>query len=220
MSDDNPFADDGPVIAGPPAQTLASSSAAPQAAPAKNAITSKISNISTMPIQHALRLLRIINALTGLVICIIGVFLFVSFVIAFQIPQAILCAYAVIFGFFLFLFELQFKKLNLKLRNSYGFLFTYLGRSIFIFFTSTIILSLQSLFGYIIGGCVFLVALYNILILFIHPAFKGGNMKIFDDPTVGYTSGENEMAELLKKNPQLAQKALSATMKVASQTTA
>ena len=34
-------------------------------------------------------------------------------------------------------------------------------------------------------------ALYNVLILFVHPAFKDGSRKITDDPTQAYTSGES-----------------------------
>ena len=34
-------------------------------------------------------------------------------------------------------------------------------------------------------------ALYNVLIIFVHPAFKDGSRKITDDPTQAYTSGES-----------------------------
>lgn len=32
---------------------------------------------------------------------------------------------------------------------------------------------------------------YNVLIIFFHPAFKNGNRKITDDPTVAYSAGES-----------------------------
>ena len=41
------------------------------------------------------------------------------------------------------------------------------------------------------GILVIIVSLYNVLIIFIHPAFKKGGMKITDDPTQNYTAGEN-----------------------------
>ena len=32
---------------------------------------------------------------------------------------------------------------------------------------------------------------YNVLIIFFHPAFKNGNRKITDDPTMAYSAGES-----------------------------
>ena len=36
---------------------------------------------------------------------------------------------------------------------------------------------------------------YNVLIIFLHPAFKNGNRKITDDPTVSYSAGESVRTE-------------------------
>ena len=46
-------------------------------------------------------------------------------------------------------------------------------------------------YNYVLGAAMILDALYNVLILFVHPAFKDGSRKITDDPTQAYTSGES-----------------------------
>lgn len=46
-------------------------------------------------------------------------------------------------------------------------------------------------YNYVLGAVMILDALYNVLILFVHPAFKDGSRKITDDPTQAYTSGES-----------------------------
>lgn len=64
----------------------------------------------------------------------------------------------------------------------------------------------RSIFFWIIGVIMIIVALfalflcaslysYNVLIIFLHPAFKNGNRKITDDPTVSYSAGESVRTE-------------------------
>lgn len=169
-----------------------------------------------MPIQRALRTLRWINALTGVIIIILQVFNLVSSVInivSFDMATILLNAYSIYFGLQMFLLELQLKRLGQSLRNNYGFLFSYLGRALYIILYVLLLardalaslLSFSpppvSLATYWVPMSCLLVCMfvflrvyynsYNLLIIFIHPAFKGGNMKITDDPTLGYTSGEN-----------------------------
>ena len=88
-----------------------------------------------MPIQRALRTLRWINALTGVIIIILQVFNLVSSVInivSVDMATILLNAYSIYFGLQMFLLELQLKRLGQSLRNNYGFLFSYLGRALYI----------------------------------------------------------------------------------------
>lgn len=55
----------------------------------------------------------------------------------------------------------------------------------------TILFTGGSILNYVFGILVIVVSLYNVLIIFIHPAFKKGGMKITDDPTQNYTAGES-----------------------------
>lgn len=89
----------------------------------------------------------------------------------------------------------------------------------------TILFTGGSILNYVFGILVIIVSLYNVLIIFIHPAFKKGGMKITDDPTQNYTAGENviidpflhplEISNIMTKNPALAQKVLVGASKLA-----
>ena len=177
-----------------------------------------------MNVDRALKQLRFINMIMGLAVIVVEIFgIFSTIFDIFTNPGAvILNAFCVIFCFILCLYEAQFKKLSKKLRRLYGFLYTYLGRALYIFFIGTVVIATsesdsdRSIFFWIIGVIMIIVALYNVLIIFLHPAFKNGNRKITDDPTVSYSAGESELSNVLKKNPALATKMLMGASKLAT----
>ena len=57
-----------------------------------------------------------------------------------------------------------------------------------LFWIIGVIMIIDALFA--LFWCVSLYS-YNVLIIFLHPAFKNGNRKITDDPTVSYSAGES-----------------------------
>lgn len=88
-----------------------------------------------MDVDRALKQLRFINMILGLAVIVAEIFgIFNTILDVFRNPGAvILNAFCVIFCFILCLYEAQFKKLSKKLRRLYGFLYTYIGRALYIF---------------------------------------------------------------------------------------
>lgn len=48
--------------------------------------------------------------------------------------------------------------------------------------------------------------LFNGYVICVHPSFRSGELSAKGDPFGGYTGGEGEMLDFLKKNPALANK--------------
>ena len=80
-----------------------------------------------------LSFLRWTNLFTALIVCGIALFSIISYVLTLDVRSILLTGYCILFSALLFLFELHTKKINRKLRVNYGFMFTYVGRSVFIF---------------------------------------------------------------------------------------
>ena len=88
-----------------------------------------------MDVDRALKQLRVINMILGLVVIVVEIFgIFSTIASIFTNPGAIILnGFCVLFCFILCLYEAQFKKLSKKLRRLYGFLYTYIGRALYIF---------------------------------------------------------------------------------------
>lgn len=98
----------------------------------RNVITDQVNSFKSMNVDRALKQLRFINFLLGLVVIVVEIF--GIFGTIFSNPAAIILnGFCVLFCFILCLYELQLKRLSKKLRKSYGFLYTYIGRALYIF---------------------------------------------------------------------------------------
>lgn len=86
-------------------------------------------------------------------------------------------------------------------------MYTFTGRSIFIVFAGSMVFAMANPLAYVIGSLTILNGLFNGYIICVHPAFKTGELSAKGDPYGGYSGGEAEMLDFLKRNPQLAQKA-------------
>ena len=84
-------------------------------------------------------------------------------------------------------------------------------------FAGSMVFAMDVWLGYIVGAFTVLNGFFNGYIICVHPAFKTGELSAKGDPYGGYTGGEKEMLDFLKKNPQMAQKAGSAAAKFASE---
>ncbi|KAK8791192.1 hypothetical protein WA171_002141 [Blastocystis sp. BT1] len=195
---DNPFEDGS---SSPVAKSKTSSSKNPMA------------SVKSMDIGRALSQLRWINMLLGVIIIVFNIFGILGNLLN---PGVILMnAFSIVFAGILCLYEMQMKKLGQKLRRLYGFLYTYIGRSLYLVFLGTILFTIDAWYNIVLGIIIILDAAYNVLILFCHPAFKNGQRKITDDPTQNYTAGESEITNIMKNNPALAQKMLVGASKLA-----
>jgi len=132
-----------------------------------------------------------------------GFFSFLSL----NLTGTLISVYVIFFGLTLFLFECRLKKMEDKIRLNFGFLYSFKGRAGFLFFIGFLDFGLSSTFAFLVGILFCLTSLFNLLIMCTHPEFKSGN----DDPTKGYSSGNQEAAKYLANNPTLAASALKAT---------
>ena len=116
-------------------------------------------------------------------------------------------AYVVFFGLLLSCLECNISALAPKFQRNFGFMYSFTGRSLFIIFAGSMVFAMNQVLGWIVGGFTILNGLFNGYIICVHPAFKTGELSARGDPYGGYSGGEKEMLEFLKKNPELAAKA-------------
>ena len=170
-----------------------------------------LNSVKSMDINRALSQIRWVNLFIALACLVLKVIGLLSLLTSFNIFRLLVGGFSILFLGILLLYELQMKKLSKKLRVQYGFLYTYIGRALYVMLyvllqmvtpsVGTVCLSSGDLWGFIGGIALFVIGVYellhsfksryNLLIFFFHPAFRQGNRKITDDPTVSYTSGES-----------------------------
>ena len=123
------------------------------------------------------------------------------------------------FASFMILFELNIKKLQQKLRSYFGFMFTFIGRTSFLFFICTMLFLagiMGDWLGYVAGGVTLTNAAANCFLFCCHPAFKpGGEMSVYSDSSAAYRPAADELKKYLKENPELAARASKAATKAA-----
>ena len=166
----------------------------------RNSIQNKYEQFTKADIKGLLTFLRWMNFFISLAI---AVFLFLSLLstnVTFNLNKLLLTCYCLLFNGILCLYELHMKKLGERFRRNFGFLFTYIGRSIFVFLLSwlgllmhsigTIMMALGSMYS-LLAIVVFGVAALNVIVTVLHPSFRRGDISLLDDPSVSYTSGDS-----------------------------
>jgi len=119
--------------------------------------------------------------------------------------------YVMVFGLLLCCFEMRFSWAERRVRDSFGFLYTYVGRTIFLLFLASFCLGMassQQSLGLAIGIITCINALFNLIIMI---RFR----KAFEDPSSEYGTADATAAQYMRNNPQLAQQAISAGANVA-----
>jgi hypothetical protein len=120
--------------------------------------------------------------------------------------------YLTCFGCLLCCFELRVGWIETRVRDSFGFLYSYSGRAVFLLFLAGFgfgLISQSASLGYAVGILTAINALFNMIIIYRHG-------KLFEDPSAEYGgTAESNAAAYLQQNPQLARQALSAGMTVA-----
>lgn len=102
------------------------------------------------------------------------------------------------------------------MRRLFGFMYTYTGRLLYLLFAASINFSVDEWPGYLVGSLTIANGLFNVFVICRHPAFQtGGSMSASDDPYAHYTGGEAEVADYVRKNPELARKAMKKGVAVA-----
>ena len=116
-------------------------------------------------------------------------------------------AYVVFFGLLLACLECNMSALAPRFQRNFGFMYSFAGRSAFIIFSGTMVFAMNQVLAWIVGSLTILNGLFNGYIICVHPAFQTGELSARGDPYGGYSGGEKEMLEFLKRNPEMAAKA-------------
>ncbi|DAZ93532.1 TPA: hypothetical protein N0F65_000148 [Lagenidium giganteum] len=181
-----------------------SGSMKPAEAPKKSVIE-KINDVNKIELPKLLRYMRIGNVLCSLLQILAGFSGIFSFV-TLNITGALVAVYVIMFGILFLLFECRLSRMETRIRANFGFLYSYKGRACFIFFIGFLDFGMSSALGTVAGILMCVNALINLLVMCRHPEFKS-NLSAGADPTAGYTTGNQEAANFMQSNPELAAKA-------------
>ena len=151
---------------------------------------------------------RLFNFLNALLLFLTGLFslLNVTNILTLSIVFYFMAFYIMLFGLLLCCFEMRFSWAERRIRDSFGFLYTYLGRTIFLLFLASFcfgIMSSQPSLGLATGIITSINALFNLVIMYRHG-------KAFADPSNEYGTADDSAAQYMRNNPQLARNAMSA----------
>lgn len=112
-----------------------------------------------------------------------------------------------IFALLLLAFECRFKHMEPWIRQQFGFLFTYRGRTAFIFIVGFMDFGMEGSLPYFVGILMCGNAILSLLIMLFHPQFREGTLDMDMDPTVTYRPAAEETETLLRQHDGLASKA-------------
>ncbi|KDO24964.1 hypothetical protein SPRG_09608 [Saprolegnia parasitica CBS 223.65] len=153
-----------------------------------------------------LRYMRYLNVMLALFQALAGFFGLFDLAML-NITSFLIAVYVIIFALLLLAFECRFSSMEPSIRRQFGFLFTYRGRTAFIFFVGFMDFGMADAMAKIAGVLMCLNAVLNLIVITMHPAFRSGSLRADMDPTVGYTAGEQEAAQVFAKNAHLAAQA-------------
>ena len=112
----------------------------------RNSIQNTYRQFTQSDIKGLLNFLRWMNFFITLAVAVFLILSLFSTILSFNLNKLLLTSYCLLFNGILCLYELHMKKLGDRFRRNFGFLFTYIGRSIFIFLFA-LLLSSQFLRG-------------------------------------------------------------------------
>ncbi|OQR80792.1 hypothetical protein ACHHYP_17172 [Achlya hypogyna] len=177
-----------------------------ESSPPKTGMVARIANVNKMELPKVLRLMRLGNVGCSVLQVIAGLTGLTSF-ITLNITGSLVSIYVIMFGLLFLLFECRLSSMEGRIRSNFGFLYSYKGRAGFIFFIGFLDFGMSTTLGTLAGVFMCINALLNLFVMFKHPEFKSGHMSRDADPTLGYSSGQQEAAAYLSANPNVAMQA-------------
>ncbi|KAH9251557.1 hypothetical protein BASA81_010596 [Batrachochytrium salamandrivorans] len=159
----------------------------------------------------SMKFVRATNFINALALFITGLASLLTITNVFSLTFYFLCFYLMVFGLVLCCFELRWKFAEKRVRESFGFLYTFLGRTVFLLFLASFCFGLMGsnqALGLAMGIVTSINALFNMIIMFRHG-------KMYENPSEGYGSAEDTTAQFMRQNPHLAANAMSAGMNAA-----
>lgn len=171
----------------------------------KKSVVERINDVNKMELPKLLRYMRVGNVICSILQIIAGLVGITSF-ITLNITGTLVSIYVIMFGVLFMLFECRLSRMEAAIRANFGFLYSYKGRAAFIFFIGFLDFGIGSTLATIAGILMCLNAFINLLVMCRHPQFKN-SLGANADPTAGYTTGNQEAAQFMSSNPELAKKA-------------
>ncbi|KAF0692917.1 Aste57867_16065 [Aphanomyces stellatus] len=172
----------------------------------KKTVIDRVRNIDKMETPKLLRYMRVGNMLCCVLQILAGIGGLAS-IITFNITAVFVSLYVIMFGVLFLLFECRLSSLEPKIRENFGFLYSYAGRARFIFFIGFMDFGTGGGLGYLAGVIMCANALLNFYVMFKHPEFASGNLSSASDPTAGYAPASQEATKYLQSNPDIAMQA-------------
>lgn len=127
-------------------------------------------------------------------------------------------AYCTGFGLLLVAFECNTKYLRGRMKDNFGFLFTFLGRSFFLLFLSSLCFVSDYGLGTIIAALTLVNACFNGFVMVSRREFRaGGELSVWRDPTQRYQSNSETARGFAENNPELARRAAAEAVEVAKE---
>jgi len=156
---------------------------------------------------------RLFNFVNALLLFLTGLFSLINVtnLLTLSISFYFMSFYIMLFGLLLCCFEMRFSWAERRVRDSFGFLYTYMGRTLFLLFLSSFcfgIMSSQQSLGLAMGILTSINALFNMVVMYRHG-------KMFEDPSNEYGTADDSAAQFMRQNPHLAQSAISAGVNAA-----
>ncbi|KAI9981528.1 hypothetical protein PInf_009281 [Phytophthora infestans] len=175
-----------------------------------------LSNLSTpatywqkmkmMEAATLMRYLRYANVVLAVLQALAG-FMGLFNLVVLDITCFLISVYAIIFALLLLAFECRFKHMEPWIRQQFGFLFTYRGRTAFIFIVGFMDFGMEGSLPYFVGFLMCSNAILSLLIMLFHPQFREGTLDMDMDPTVTYRPAAEETETLLRQHEGIAAKA-------------
>lgn len=189
--------------------------AANQGQPGGNAQASRYERFKAMTVEEVLKYLRFTNISNSLCVITLAVISITVSLSTLSASTLFAACYMIIFGFTLLCFECKIGRIEKTVRTYFGFLHTFLGRALFLFFVASccVVISGDSITipSYITGVLTAMNAIFNCMIIYLHPGFKQAGYGAFTDPSKMYSDGGKDMqaaaTTYAKNNPELAAKA-------------
>lgn len=197
----------------PAAAAAPAAGGAPQGAPQQQ----KKGGIRNWSGDKVVAVMRMGNFFNGVAMIVAAVLALVTGVVGLDFQVFLLSIYITLFGLLLMCTECHLGFLDKRIRKYFGFLYGYMGRTLFILFAASINFAMDQWLGYLVGIGTFLNAIFNFWVIKFHPGFKAAGFAASDDPYSTYTGGDAEMRAYLRNHPKLAQKAISAGVSIAQQ---
>uniref|UniRef100_A0A7S2S8X4 Uncharacterized protein n=1 Tax=Mucochytrium quahogii TaxID=96639 RepID=A0A7S2S8X4_9STRA len=153
--------------------------------------------------QRASTIIRICNLLNAGLIIFAGIYSLVSIsdIATLHLAALSISLYLACFGCILCCFELRVGALEKMVRRRFGFMYTFIGRTIFLFFIASFLFPRNTTTTIIVGVVTLCNAFLNCFVMWKHG-------EAFHDPTGKYSTAEDSTAAYVQNNPELAQRAL------------